>query len=172
MTAAWQLHKPQQSMLILTLTCTKTSGIMGQDAWHPAKAESMMETHLCLIHYRDTSHMRIDVNSTACLFIRHAAWQLTIRMAIADDSQATCHWSPTAWQQTPECRFLKCIHSDRCCALNAAFRLAISCIKLGGYFEHGHRCLTGRQGTAGDRGCLTGREEGHIQPHLCKQTHE
>ena len=43
--------------------------------------------------------------------------------------------------------FLKCIRSHRRCALNAAVRLASSRIKLGGYSEYGHRCLTGRPGS-------------------------
>ena len=75
---------------------------------------------------------------------------------------AACPWNLTVGQRVPECRFLTCIHSDSCYALNAAVRHASSHIKLGGYSEH----------IADDRRCLTGRERSYIQPHLCKQTHE
>ena len=172
MTAAWQLQTPHQNMLNLILTCTETSVMMGRDAWHPATRGSMMVTCMCLVHYKVTRQAQNDTGITVPLSYYRSAWQLISTVLVQNDLRIILHWSPTAWHQTPWWCFLRCNPSERCYALNAAFRLASSRIKLGGYSEDNHRCLTGRRGTGGERRCLTGREEAHFQPHLCKQTHE
>ena len=155
----------------LTRTCRMTIKGMGRNAWRTAIAQDRRQSHLGLISYRMTNEVLRNISSTHVLFVNHTAWQVIKGGACASVLPVLNCGSPTAWQWTLARCSCMLFLSERCCAFHAACMLTSSRFMLGGYSDNGRRCQAGRS-VCVDRLCLTGREGGNVNPHLCNKTQE